>query len=298
MKTMFRKNFTKKLIACLTLLFFLNSDFTFADVGNGVSHNEPDSSNLSVDFSDDGINIWFLMYLLKENPYLAAIVVLVYFIYRRYGKSQQTKRASRAQTQTAPRVIEQPTPANLERLKARDPLFSDEVFLSKVNNMFIQLQQAWMDKQWNSIRPFETDALFNMHHKQLNAYIEQQRTNVVENIAILDSTIVRYEHDGAHDELAVMIRARLNDYVIDDHTKKIIKGNPNRDIYMTYIWTLIRKDTVLTKNDLEQYEVTQCPNCGANVSINASGQCEYCESIISSGDYDWVLSKIKVVNQR
>src|SRR5699024_4286947 len=99
------------------------------------------------------------------------------------------------------------------------------------------------------------------------------------------------------DKIDVSIRARMNDYVIDDQTEKVIKGNPNRDIYMTYVWTLIRKDTVKTESSKEQYKVTQCPNCGANVSINASGQCDYCESVISNGDYDWVLSKIKVVSQ-
>ncbi|MGE7781600.1 hypothetical protein ACQKL0_16895 [Peribacillus sp. NPDC097264] len=124
------------------------------------------------------------------------------------------------------------------------------------------------------------------------------KTNVVENIAILESKIVRYENDGSNDELDVYIKARMNDYVIDDHTKKVLKGNPDRDIYMSYIWTLIRKETVLTETQKEKYDVTQCPNCGANVSINASGQCEYCDSVISSGEYDWVLSKIKVISQK
>ncbi|MGE7119642.1 SPFH domain-containing protein [Peribacillus sp. NPDC046944] len=201
-------------------------------------------------------------------------------------------------TVKSPEPAYRPIDANLAGLKSKDPLFHDEVFLSKINNMFLQLQQAWMEKQWNSIRPFETDPLFNMHNRQLQSYIDQHKTNVVENIAILESKIVRYENDGSNDELDVYIKARMNDYVIDDHTKKVLKGNPDRDIHMSYIWTLIRKETVLTETQKEKYDVTQCPNCGANVSINASGQCEYCDSVISSGEYDWVLSKIKVISQK
>ncbi|MBS4207036.1 TIM44-like domain-containing protein [Bacillus sp. FJAT-50079] len=288
-----RGKFLLKIMLCALFIFLIQVDFTFADVGNGVSHNEDPSGGGSFDFSGEGIDLWFLFYLLREHPILAVIVIIAFFLVKKFRKPTTT--TTRPQNRSRPAY--RPVAANLSKLKEKDPLFSDELFLSKVNNMFIQLQQAWMDKQWNSIRPFETDPLFNMHHKQLQSYIDQQRTNVVENIAILDSKIVRYENDGDHDEIDVYLRVRINDYVIDDHTKKVIKGNPNRDIYMTYIWTLIRKGNVVTEEEKEQYEVTQCPNCGANVSINASGQCEYCESVISSGEYNWVLSKIKIVSQ-
>jgi len=36
-----------------------------------------------------------------------------------------------------------------------------------------------------------------------------------------------------------------------------------------------------------------CPNCGAALKINAAGVCEYCSGKITSGDFDWVLSKIE-----
>jgi len=66
---------------------------------------------------------------------------------------------------------------------------------------------------------------------------------------------------------------------------------------MTYHWKLIRRKGVLTKVNNQTNTVTQCPNCGANVFINASGECEYCESIISNGQYDWVLYSIETVGQ-
>ena len=37
----------------------------------------------------------------------------------------------------------------------------------------------------------------------------------------------------------------------------------------------------------------QCPNCGAELKINMAGVCEYCESKITRGDFDWVLSRIE-----
>ncbi|MFJ7679997.1 TIM44-like domain-containing protein [Peribacillus sp. NPDC097198] len=292
------------LLLCFTSLLIFPVDATLADVGNGVSHNEePEDEFINTSTtSGEGIDLWFLFYFLKKYPVLGVILIVAFFAYKKFGKSnQQTQRrttTSNRNTVKSPEPAYRPIDANLAGLKSKDPLFHDEVFLSKINNMFLQLQQAWMEKQWNSIRPFETDSLFNMHNRQLQSYIDQHKTNVVENIAILESKIVRYENDGSNDELDVYIKARMNDYVIDDHTKKVLKGNPDQDIHMSYIWTLIRKETVLTETQKEKYDVTQCPNCGANVSINASGQCEYCDSVISSGEYDWVLSKIKVISQK
>ena len=39
--------------------------------------------------------------------------------------------------------------------------------------------------------------------------------------------------------------------------------------------------------------MNNCPNCGAPTEITSSGKCEYCKSIITTGDHDWVLSDIR-----
>jgi len=35
-----------------------------------------------------------------------------------------------------------------------------------------------------------------------------------------------------------------------------------------------------------------CPNCGANLELSDSGKCQYCDAVVTSGEYDWVLSEI------
>lgn len=186
---------------------------------------------------------------------------------------------------------------NLAQLKQNDPNFSEANFITRVNNMYLQLQDSWMKKNWNSVRPFESDELFNMHDKQLQTFIDNHTTNVMEEICVLDTEITNYTDDGANDVLSVVLKARLKDYVVDDNTRQVVEGDPHREIYITYLLKMIRKKGVLTKPETETTKVTQCPNCGANVSINASGQCEYCGSVITSGQYDWVLSSVEVLDQ-
>ncbi|MEM9490626.1 MAG: hypothetical protein AAGC55_15880, partial [Myxococcota bacterium] len=37
-----------------------------------------------------------------------------------------------------------------------------------------------------------------------------------------------------------------------------------------------------------------CPSCGAPLDqVNMAGTCEYCGSHLTSGEFDWVLSKIE-----
>ncbi len=186
---------------------------------------------------------------------------------------------------------------SLDQLKQNDPNFSEANFITRVNNMYLQLQDSWMKKNWNSVRPFETDELFNMHNKQLQGFIDNHTTNVMEEICVLETEIADYAGDGVNDVLSVVLKARLKDYVIDDNTRKVVEGDPHREIYMAYLFKMIRKQGVLTKAETEATKVTQCPNCGANVSINASGQCDYCGSVITSGQYDWVLASVEVLDQ-
>jgi len=36
-----------------------------------------------------------------------------------------------------------------------------------------------------------------------------------------------------------------------------------------------------------------CPHCGAPLKIGMAGTCEYCRAKVTSGEFDWVLSRIE-----
>ena len=40
----------------------------------------------------------------------------------------------------------------------------------------------------------------------------------------------------------------------------------------------------------EHAVVYTCPNCGAPLEISSSGVCEYCGSVVTTGQYSWVLT--------
>jgi ribosomal protein L37AE/L43A len=55
-------------------------------------------------------------------------------------------------------------------------------------------------------------------------------------------------------------------------------------------WTFIRN-----RNAKAQHARTElsCPNCGAPLKVNATGICQFCGGKVTSGEFDWVLSKIE-----
>ena len=61
----------------------------------------------------------------------------------------------------------------------------------------------------------------------------------------------------------------------------------------TNVLTFVKKATAQ-----KQGVVRKCPTCGAPLSVNTSGKCEYCGSIYNQEDYDWVLNELEVLNRR
>ena len=72
----------------------------------------------------------------------------------------------------------------------------------------------------------------------------------------------------------------------DDH---IIEGDPLYVATVTEYWTFIRSRDFSEK----AYNSHECPNCGAEIKLNQAGKCEYCGTVVTSGNFDWVLSRIE-----
>ena len=187
------------------------------------------------------------------------------------------------------------TKAVAEQIRQVDPMFSEDDFLSWTKEVFIKLQNAWTKKDWKIIRPFESNELFEQHNSQLQEFIDKGRTNIVERINVTNATLYSFKQDGDKETLKVTLKAVMRDYILDDQSKKVLEGNPNIDQYMTYRLTFIRKAGVKTKQGTSNKSTTNCPNCGAPTQITSAGQCEYCGSVITTGEHDWVLANLEGV---
>ncbi len=178
------------------------------------------------------------------------------------------------------------------KIKQIDPNFNVEEFESFAKEVFIKLQNAWTDRDWEKIRPFESEELFEQHKAQLEGYIKNNQINVMERISVNWMHLLTFEQYAGNDVLKVDLNSRMGDYIIDATTKKVIRGDKTKEYYHTYTLTFIRTTGELTTPGQNGLKTTNCPNCGAPTTITSSGRCEYCNSVITTEKHGWVLSNL------
>ncbi|MDD6174908.1 MAG: Tim44-like domain-containing protein [Firmicutes bacterium] len=176
-----------------------------------------------------------------------------------------------------------------------DPNFSRDAFINWGNEVFITLQQAWTERDWARIRPFEKEELFRQHEMQLQEYINTGRINIIGRVNVRQAYLHRYQRDAQYEYLTVYMETRMSDYIIDEKTQNVVKGDPNRDYFLNYLLTYMRKTGVKTDPAKSNHSTVSCPHCGAPVSVTSAGRCEYCDFIITTGEHDWVLSSLDCV---
>ena len=180
-----------------------------------------------------------------------------------------------------------------KEVKAVDELFNKDEFLAWTRNLFIKLQEAWSARDWSTIRVFETNELFEQHQKQLQDYINRKQINKLERICVLSAKLMDFKQTGDKDIISVELKSRMVDYIIDENTVAVVKGDKTTDRYSTYRLDFIRKTGVKTKPGTEKVNTTNCPNCGAPTQIASSGKCEYCGSVITTSSHDWALANLQ-----
>ena len=96
----------------------------------------------------------------------------------------------------------------------------------------------------------------------------------------------------------VILSSTLRDYVIDDKTRKVIEGDPQKDLFTVYQMNFIRKHGSQTESSVQDEAVSdRCPNCGAPLKISAISKCDYCGSDITRSPNQWVLDTYDVVDE-
>ena len=138
----------------------------------------------------------------------------------------------------------------------------------------------------NGISIMGDNSLLKSEEKQLTVVYDPENTT--------DDKTVTWESLNK-DVLTVVLKSRMNDYIIDETTGKIVKGDKTTDRYSTYKLDFIRTTGEKTKPGSIEINTTNCPNCGAPTQITSSGKCEYCGSVITTGEHSWALSNLEKI---
>lgn len=297
----------KKIILYISIIIMLciltvNTTISLADVGSFESYSSGGSSSSSYSGSSYGGSSYggYSSGGYSDGNFSMVgiitfiVIVVIAVIINKYGKTNNginniTPEDFNIDMQNKEQEIE-------NNIKLIDPMFNKDEFYSWTRDLFVKLQTAWMERDWETIRVFETSQLFEQHKQQLQGYIDNKQINMMERICVLSTKLSDFRQDGDKDIVDVILKSQMVDYIVDADTKKLLKGDKDLVIHSTYKLTFIRKTGVKTKPGTSQVNTTNCPNCGAPTQITSAGKCEYCGSVITTGEYNWVLSSLQKIN--
>lgn len=189
-----------------------------------------------------------------------------------------------------PTVFQPDFGARVRAFQARHPEFDVAAFKRRVVDVFAALQTAWDAGRWEDARPFETDHLYQTHRYWIERYKAFGLRNRLEQVQVLDVTPCKVAQDAFYEAITVRIRARMVDYTLD-RDGKVVGGDRNVARTFTEYWTFLRSSGGSMSSG---GTAKACPSCGAPLDrVNQAGVCGYCDAVITSGDFDWVLSSIE-----
>lgn len=176
---------------------------------------------------------------------------------------------------------------SLEDLQKVLPNETLEDLKLKLYQRFKDIQDAWENFNYDALREMCTDELAESYISQLDTLKLKNGKNIMSDFNPIDIKITSAKLDN--DLISVVVYANITfyDYVINEKTGEVIRGNKSRKVNNHYIMTFV----------VANESITKCPGCGAELKMNTSGVCEYCRMKIVKNASDFVLSKKTNINR-
>ena len=187
-----------------------------------------------------------------------------------------------------PTVVDPDAEGAWRALAARDTQTTWPAMVERVRHVFKAFHEGWNAQDMMRARHVLSDHLFQGQTFWIDAYREaglQNRTAEAEVVAVRPAHVLSDRH---FDAVTVRVFATGMDYTVDA-TGKVVGGSKTAPRAYSEYWTLIRSKDRKGPPGLKD----SCPNCGGPLAITMAGHCEHCKVRVTSGAFDWVLSRIE-----
>jgi hypothetical protein len=188
-----------------------------------------------------------------------------------------------------PTMVDPEAQMRFAAISRRDPFFQWRAFEAHVALVFNEFQVAWAQRDLLKMRPFFTDALFDAQRYWAEAYRAQGLRNVTDRARIVRLELARVASDKWFDAVTVRLYGTGLDYVVRDADGKVARGSTSRERAYTEYWTFVRS----AARQGPTRTAPECPSCGAPLAVGMAGDCRYCRAKVTTGEFDWVLSRIE-----
>jgi len=166
--------------------------------------------------------------------------------------------------------------------------FNEAMFKTKVDNVFVKLYTAFMKGDLGEVKHFISDDVYLEFKEKLDKLNDKNQRQIYDELNVKNTKIIDKIINNNKEVITVELISRYMDYIIDKTSYKLLSGDNTRRVEKTN--TLVFEKKLDTK---EKKLVRKCPGCGASISVNTNGKCEYCDTIYNLEDYDYILVSIK-----
>lgn len=173
------------------------------------------------------------------------------------------------------------------RLMARSPDCTESNLLRRCTDVFQRAQTAWSSGRLVAVRPFVTDAMYQRLRFQAEPWAAAGLRNELRAVEVHRAEVLAVSRDAWYDVVSVRLWAACVDVVVDVDGR-VVSGDAVAARRFSEVWTMLRSAGGKTGSDPDA-----CPSCAAPVdNIGETGVCDHCDAIVTTGDFDWVLSRI------
>ena len=158
--------------------------------------------------------------------------------------------------------------------------------LERGYKVFVDVQNAWMNFDYDNLRKTTTDELYNTYYNQLQTLSIKGQKNIMSDFELVNYELVSLNKKEQLVIIEMLLDVKFYDYIVDS-SDKVIRGKKRKKVHMLY-----ELNFVYDENAIEA-----CPNCNAEIAKEDT-VCRYCKTTIPSIRGKMKLSTKKVISQK
>ena len=252
------------------------------DSGSSWDHSSTRSSRSSRSGSGGGTN---------PGQILLGILVFVGVGIFSYLSKSSNRHYTGTTVRRAPREV-QPTWGFQTRLMSTMPSETDWNYNRESETfckLYRRMQEAWEAGDLSPLRGDFTPDAYTQYDRQLKAKLARGEHAHCRVISV-NATPAGWNENAHEWMLAVKVKAVIKAWNTNEEGR-IVSGSNLVEKEMVYAWVL-RMPKNVTEGKLH------CPNCGAEVEMNAGTECPMCGAQLEAPGKGWQLSSIQGLSQK
>lgn len=175
----------------------------------------------------------------------------------------------------------------IEKLEEFDKSFSEGLFLTKVDHIFIMLLTSIMEKNIDRVKHYLSNDVYLRYKQMVDKYKEDETTRLFDEMNVKSTQISNVEINENEIIVTVNLTSRYMDYIIDKDGN-YVSGENTRRIEKSNLITFTKK---INAESLKA--VRKCPSCGSSLDLNDTAVCKYCHQPFDMSKYDYIITDIK-----